>query len=144
MSENENGVVEKHNTDPLAVIRFTQGVRYQMVDEATGHGTRMPEKMSELAMVLRDMDGAALKTRELDIEEKSVDSDVAAVRAVRQIRQMFGGKCPLEVEVGAVQVERQRSIIPDGHVIPAVNFRPGETAQGETLLDVADFVVQDV
>lgn len=138
------GLVER-DTDPMAVVKFTQQMRYFAVDVLTAGGTQMPDKPGDLIQFLNGMDQSALTTRKLDIEEKATDNGGEAIRAVREIREMFGGKDPF-LAVGQereVTGERINSILPADYVPPQVQFKPGERDQGEALLDVSDFVSQD-
>lgn len=138
------GLVER-DTDPMAVVRFTQQMRYMAVDHLTAGGTQIPDKPGDLIQFLNGMDQSALTTRKLDIEEQAADNGHDAIRAVREIREMFGGRDPFiavdqEREVAG---ERINSILPEGYVPPQVQFKPGERDQGEAMLDVSDFVSPD-
>lgn len=138
------GFVER-NTDPMAVNRFTQQMRYMAIDHLTVGGTRMPDKPGDLIQFLNGMDQSALTTRKLDIEEKISDSGAEAIQAVRAIREMFNGSDPFAA-IGserAIPGERVNPILPEGYIPPQVTFKPGERDQGETMLDVSDFVSQD-
>lgn len=138
------GFVER-DTDPVAVVKFTQQMRYMAADHLTCGGTQIPDKVGELLMVLNGMDQAALTTRKLDIEEQAAESGHEAIEAVRTIRSMFGNRDPFVAAAQEQEVIGQRinSIIPEGFVPPEVHFKPGEKDQGEAKLDVSDFVSPD-
>jgi len=138
------GLLER-DTDPMAVVRFTQKMRYFAADVLTVGGTQMPDKPGDLIQILNGMDQSALTTRKLDIEEKATDNGRNAIDAVRGIREMFAGRDPF-LAVGQereVTGQRINSILPEGYVPPPVEFKPGERDQGEAMLDVSDFVSQD-
>jgi hypothetical protein len=138
------GFVER-DTDPIAVVKFTQQMRYMAADHITCGGTQIPDKIGDLLMVLNGMDQAALTTRKLDIEEQAAESGHEAIEAVRTIRSMFGNRDPFIAAAQEQDVIGQRinSIIPEGFVPPEVQFKPGEKDQGEAKLDVSDFVSPD-
>lgn len=136
---------EERDTNPLSVLNFTQTMRYMATEKLTVGGTQIPDKMGDLIMLLNGMDQAALTTRKLDIEEKISDNGSEAIRAVRDIRAMFGGKDPFLAvsEEREVTGERISPILPEGYVPPEVSFKPGERDAGESSLDVSDFVSPD-
>lgn len=138
------GLVER-DTDPMAVVKFTQQMRYMAVDLMTAGGTQIPDKPGDLIQFLNGMDQSALTTRKLDIEEKATDNGREAIHAVREIREMFSGRDPFLAvnEEREVAGERINPILPEGYVPPQVQFKPGERDQGEAMLDVSDFVSPD-
>jgi hypothetical protein len=135
----------ERDTDPMAVVRFTQQMRYMATEKLTVGGTQIPDKMGDLIMLLNGMDQSALTTRKLDIEEKIGDNGAEAIKAVREIREMFGGRDPFLAvgEEREITGERISSILPEGYVPPEVSFKPGERDSGESSLDVSDFVSPD-
>lgn len=137
--------LQERNTDPMAVVQFTQQMRYMAADMLTQGGTTIPEKIGDLVSILNGMDTTAQTTRKLDIEEKTSDNDREAVIAVRQIREMFGHQNPF-LAINAereVSGERVNPMLPPGFVAPEVTFQPGEQDYAETALDVSDFVALD-
>lgn len=135
----------ERDTDPMAVVKFTQQMRYMATEKLTAGGTQIPDKMGDLIMLLNGMDQSALTTRKLDIEEKISDNGSEAIKAVRDIRAMFGGRDPFLAvsEEREVTGDRISPILPEGYVPPEVNFKPGEKDAGESSLDVSDFVSPD-
>lgn len=135
----------ERDTSPLRVLNFTQEMRYMATEKLTVGGTQIPDKMGDLIMLLNGMDQAALTTRKLDIEEKISNDGAEAIRAVRDIRNMFGGRDPFLAvgEEREVAGERINPILPEDYTPPEVSFKPGERESGESSLDVSDFVSPD-
>lgn len=130
--------VEARSTDPNEVVKFTQQLRYRVVDQLTEHGTKIPGDSAELMSVLRDMDNSALTTRKLNIEEKSANDGRRTIQLYRELRQLFGTATPLADGDGGP--DRNPA---SGVVLPDVEMVPGEDFQGEQPLNVADYVSVD-
>lgn len=121
------------NVDPAEVVKFTQRLRYQIVDNLTNQGTYIPNDPKELAMVLKDMDQSALTQRKLNIEEQGSNNGRQSLEAYQQLRAMLGSK-PFFVEGGP------RRDPTAGLELPPVTLVPGEDAQGERVLNIDDYV----
>lgn len=130
---------ETRSTDPNEVVKFTQQLRYRVVDNLTQGGTHIPADSAELMSVLRDMDNSALTTRKLNIEEKSANDGRKTIQMYRELRSMFGNATPL---AGGGDSD-SRPDPTQGVSIPEVPMIPGEDFQGEQALNVADYVSVD-
>jgi hypothetical protein len=124
------------STEPTDILKFTQSLRYEIVDDLLGVGEyrKIPADLKDLTSVLRDMDGAALTTRKLDIEETSNVDSRTVIDTFRRLRSMMNqgddeGPAPT----------RQRDPL-EGVRLPSVEFLEGEDASGENILNIANFV----
>lgn len=136
------------STSPADIIETTQKLRLQMVNKLTENGGRIPSEGKEvgsLAMLLRDMDAAALTTRKLDVEEKGVDSASIASANVAAILKELGGN-PFKSRVD-LTIENNSVVavipVPDTSQLPTITLVPGVMKIGEDKLDYAEFVVDD-
>src|SRR5690606_36049585 len=79
----------QYNTDPAAVVDFTQKLRYRMVYSLTENGTKIPTDTKELSALLRDMDTSALTTRKLNIEESNKDDPRELIAMAHELKRIF-------------------------------------------------------
>lgn len=122
------------STEPADILKFTQNLRYQIVDDLLGPEKRIPADIRDLASIMRDMDQAALTTRKLDIEESDATDGRLAIDTFRRLKQMI-----------ATDRDESKPAIrtrdPLGNVLlPDVSFIPGEDAQGENILNISNYV----
>lgn len=129
--------VTSASTDPSDVLKFTQGLRYRIVDDLLGEDRRIPADIKDLTGVLRDMDKAALTTRELDIAESDSTDGRLVIDTFRQLKAMMGQ----DADNRPVK-PRTRSPL-DVNALPQVSFIEGEDAQGENILNISNFVTPD-
>lgn len=128
------------SVDPLAVIKTTQSIRIAMVkNELKGGIPRLGTESRDLMQLLRDLDGAALTTRKLDVEERQVDESQRLADAQNGLLRMLGGKNPFAVDITqgaqAPRVERD-----DRNRLPAPVIVPDVMTQGTQAVNYDDFV----
>lgn len=124
----ENG---EDDTSPSEVVRFTQRLRYRMVEDLTKTGVSGSDK--ELRATLRDMDNSALTQRKLNIEEGNQQDGRIALEAFRKLRDMLGAD---PFATGQARVGSPT----DGVRLPEVTLVPGEDHQGAQSLNIDDYV----
>ena len=122
------------SVEPQDILKFTQGLRYEIVDDilGTGEGRKIPADLKDLTSILRDMDGAALTTRKLDIEEVANSDGREVIEQYRRLRTLFQDD-PTPI------APRKRSPL-DNVRLPEVEFLEGEDAAGENILSISNFV----
>jgi hypothetical protein len=132
------------STKPGDVIETSQSLRLEIIDKLTDKGERVPTETKELGtflQLLRDLDAAALTTRKLDVEEKSIDVASKASANVAAILKELGGnpfkKQPQTIE-GTVLIPT-----PDTSMLPEIELVPGHTKQGADKLEYTEFVVDE-
>jgi hypothetical protein len=119
------------DTSPAEVVKFTQRLRYRMVEDLTRGGIKGDDK--ELRSTLRDMDNSALTQRKLSIEEGNQGEGRIALEAFRKLRDMLGAD--------PFATGQQRIGSPtDGVRLPEVTLVPGEDHQGAQSLNIDDYV----
>jgi len=134
---------DEPSLDPGDVVKFTQRARFQAFNELTDNGQNISKNLGDTMQLLRDLDAAALTTRKLNIEEKTVHDGRQARESFSKLVQMFGDNQPYErpaVEGEVAPPPRRRSPLPENHVIPPVKLNPGEDAQGEQVLSIANYI----
>lgn len=122
------------DTSPSEVVKFTQRLRYRMVEDLTKGGVKGDDK--ELRATLRDMDNSALTQRKLNIEEGAQADGRIALEAFRKLKVMLGG------DPFATEAQRVRAPT-DGVRLPEVSLVPGEDHQGAQTLNIDDYVSPD-
>lgn len=138
------GVDHEQDTDPNAVVKYTQNMRYRIVNDLTNNGTKIPDKIGDLAMVLRDMDQSALTTRKLNIEERAANDGKRTLEAFDKLQAILGGRNPFQADGGGpIPVAARTDHPTQGLALPQVQLKPGEDHQGEHQLNVADYVPAD-
>lgn len=136
MSEvNEQELIQASVADvsPSEVVKYTQRLRYRMVDELTNNGAVVKGDNKDLLAVLKDMDSSALTQRKLNIEEGNQQDGRVAIEAFRKLQVMLN-KEPIAIPQG-----QRRSPI-EGVKLPEVSLVPGEDHQGEQSLNIDDYV----
>ena len=78
------------NIDPGEVVKFTQRARMKAFNELTDNGSNITKHLGDTMQLLRDLDGAALTTRKLNIEEKVVDDGRQIQATAKAVRQLLG------------------------------------------------------
>lgn len=121
------------DVSPSEVVKYTQRLRYQMVDDITQNGTVVRGDSKELLSVLKDMDASALTQRKLNIEEGNQQDGRVAIEAFRKLQVMLSSD-PIQVPQG------RRRLPTDGVALPEVTLVPGEDHQGEQSLNIDDYV----
>ena len=125
------------STDPNDVVKFTQQLRYRIVDELTADRTTIPQDTAALAGILRDMDQSALTSRKLNIEEASANDGKRFLETLRRVKDAFAGQNPLVTQ-------EPKEVNPLAGVnIPEIEISPLEAAQGEQPLNIHDFVPEE-
>lgn len=119
------------DTSPAEVVKYTQRLRYRMVEDLTRGGIKGDDK--ELRSTLRDMDNSALTQRKLNIEEGAQADGRIALEAFRKLKGMLGG------DPFATDAPRLRAPT-DGVRLPEVTLVPGEDHQGAQSLNIDDYV----
>lgn len=129
---------------PENVVKFGQQMRRRAFNQITNNGTDLSSNLGDVLQILRDQDAAALTTRKLNIDEKAVDNDRQAIESAKQLRKEMG------IDPYAVgddnrdrMPQRTRNPLPD--VIPdlGIALKPGEDAQGEQVLSVANYIREE-
>lgn len=129
----ENG---RPSVAPGDVVKFTQQLLFKAALDRTSNGTQVPVDMTELSMILRDMNQTALTTRKLDQEEEGLINQRAMVDAYAELRNLAHGK-NLYTDEGKVT----RQVDPYADVaLPEVTLVDGELHQGELPLNPDDFL----
>lgn len=132
------------DTDPSAIVKFTQNLRYKIVKEMTSDGTYIPDKPGDLLLVLRDMDQSALTTRKLNIDEQGISDGRRTIDAYNRLEELLGGRNPFAIsDDNVIPVAVRAGPLNQNLTLPQVVLRPGEDHQGEHSLNVADFVLAD-
>jgi hypothetical protein len=134
-----------NSTNPVDIIETTQQLRLRMVSALTSHGVTVPtdpKEVSNLSMLLRDLDAAALTTRKLDVEEKGIDSATIAAANVTAILQAMGGN-PFKAKPGERDITPGITPTVDIAQLPDVKLVPGITKIGNDVLDYHEFVIDD-
>lgn len=125
------------SVDPSDVIKTTQGIRLRILKSRFAKGIPDDDKELSLNMqLLRDLDQAALTTRKIDVEERSVSESERLANASNELLRMLGGKNPFAVEVADMAPVTQRAI----PVLPEVQLVPDLTTQGTQPVNYDDFV----
>lgn len=126
------------SVDPSDVIKTTQGIRLRILKSRFAKG--IPEDDKELSLnmqLLRDLDQAALTTRKIDVEERSVSESERLANANNELLRMLGGRNPFMMEVGSLPpalVPRAQPSLPEPQLVPDI------TTQGTQPVNYDDFV----
>lgn len=124
------------SADPSDVIKTTQGVRLKILTSRLRKG--VPDDSGELSdtlQLLRDLDSAALTTRKIDVEERSVSEQERIATASNELLRLLDGRNPFRVEVaGIAPVAREAAVLPPPAIVP------GLTVQGTEAVNYDDFV----
>lgn len=127
------------SVDPSDVIKTTQGIRMAMVKQHLRGGTPSMDKDSNTFLqVLRDLDQAALTTRKIDVEERSVSESERLAQAQNELLRMLGGKNPFVIDI-ATGAPVQASEHPEV-TLPEPKLVPDVTTQGTQPVNYDDFV----
>ncbi|MNB99395.1 hypothetical protein D3C87_981640 [compost metagenome] len=125
------------SVDPSDVIKTTQGIRLRILKSRFAKG--IPEDDKELSLnmqLLRDLDSAALTTRKIDVEERSISESERLANANNELLRMLGGKNPFMVDVGTMPAISKREVpnLPEPQLVPDI------TTQGTQPVEYDDFV----
>jgi hypothetical protein len=130
------------STNPSDIIETTQRLRLDIVNKLTEGGERVPtegKEVNTLAMMLRDLDAAALTTRKLDIDVQGIDAASKASANVANILKEMGGNPFL---IGNLEASTKIPVV-DAAMIPDIVLVPGQMKIGSDVLEYAEFVVDD-
>lgn len=133
VSEQELIQASVSDVSPSEVVKFTQRLRYKMVDDLTNNGEVVRGDSKELLSVLKDMDASALTQRKLNIEEGNQQDGRVAIEAFRKLQTMLRAD-PIDIP------QTRRRLPTDGVALPEVSLVPGEDHQGEQSLNIDDYV----
>lgn len=137
LSDNRAPVHINQSVDPSDVIKTTQGLRLKILKSRFSQGVSDDGKELALTMqLLRDLDTAALTTRKIDVDERSVSESERLANANNELLRMLGGKNPFMVEVGTMPALSARP----APVLPEVQLVPDLTTQGTQPVNYDDFV----
>lgn len=118
------------SVDPNDVVKFTQQMLFKAALERTNSGTMTPGDMTELSMLLRDMNTTALTTRKLDQEEKELNNQRALVETFKQLESMLDGKNIYGTGVVSRDTDPYANV-----ELPSVEILSTELTQGEQALN---------
>lgn len=137
LSDDRAPIHINQSVDPSDVIKTTQGIRLRILKSRFAKGIPADDKELSLNMqLLRDLDSAALTTRKIDVEERSVSESERLANANNELLRMLGGKNPFAVEVGSMPAITQR-VVP---ILPPPQLVPDITTQGTQPVEYDDFV----
>lgn len=134
-------IIVDRSTDASDVVKTTQSIRLHILAERLKRGVNEDAKELNLDLqLLRDLDSAALTTRKIDVEERSVSDAERASEQTNALLKMLGGSNPFAVDVSTGElrkdlVGRSREV-----ALPEAVIVPGHTKQGTDNLNYADFV----
>lgn len=138
LADNRAPVHINQSVDPSDVIKTTQGLRLKILKSRFSQGITDDGKELGLTMqLLRDLDQAALTTRKIDVEERSVSESERLANANNELLRMLGGKNPFMVEVGSMVPALVTRAIPN---LPPPQLVPDITTQGTQPVEYDDFV----
>jgi hypothetical protein len=130
--------------EPEQVVKFGQRMRKLAFNQVTDHGTNLQGNLGDALQILRDMDAAALTTRKLNIEDKVANDGRKMVEIANAIRKEMGGDPYAITEENQATVRpRTTSPLPAVRPVIPVELRPGEDAQGEQVLSVANYIREE-
>lgn len=108
------------------ILRLTQGTRQAMLAKSLQSGLPEGKDMYRIMNLLNDMDGTALKTKEMDNANDQADMDRRAAMFIHGVTQNLGGKNPFLAD-GSL---KGRTLEPDKDAIPHINPTKEQIAVG--------------
>ncbi|MCY1285065.1 hypothetical protein D9M68_17420 [compost metagenome] len=130
------------SVDPSAVIKTTQSIRIAMAKKHLRHGVpAVGEDSRDFLMLLRDLDGAALTTRKIDVEERQIGESERLAQAQNELLRMLNGANPfvsvdLPGSPSLISVHRESTV----GILPKPELVPGIDAQGTQPVDADKFL----
>lgn len=138
----EPPMIIDESVDPSAVIKTTQSIRIAMAKKHLQAGIpSVGEETRDFLMLLRDLDGAALTTRKIDVEERSIGESERLAQAQNELLRMLNGSNPfvsidLPGSPSLITVHREST----SGLLPKPVLVPGLTAQGTQPVDTDKFL----
>lgn len=136
INQDKAPIAVSDSVDPSDVIKTTQGVRLKILTSRLRQG--VPDDSGDLSdtlQLLRDLDSAALTTRKIDVEERSVSEQERLATASNELLRLLDGRNPFMVEVaGVAPVYREPAVLPPPALVPDI------TVQGTQAVNYDDFV----
>lgn len=127
---------DKVDVSPEAVVRFTQNLRYKMVENLIGPTAEPRGDDKDLRAVLKDMDQSALTQRKLSIDEGTSHDGKVALQTFMQLRNMMR-------DAPAIEPQARARRPTDGVEIKEIVMTEQEKAQGAQALNIDDYVSPD-
>jgi hypothetical protein len=138
----EPPMIIDESVDPSAVIKTTQSIRIAMAKKHLKNGVPdVGEGSRDFLMLLRDLDGAALTTRKIDVEERSIGESERLAQAQNELLRMLDGANPfvsidLPGSPSMVTIHRASTV----GMLPRPVLVPGITDQGTQPVDADKFL----
>jgi hypothetical protein len=134
-------IIVDRSTDAADVVKTTQSIRLHILAERLKRGVSEDAKELNVDLqLLRDLDTAALTTRKIDVEERSVSDAERASEQTNALLKMLGGSNPFAVDITTGQLRNDLVGRPREAALPEPVIVPGHTKQGTDNLNYADFV----
>lgn len=136
INSDKASIAVNESVDPSDVIKTTQGVRLKILTSRLRKGVPDDsDDLSDTLQLLRDLDSAALTTRKIDVEERSVSEQERLANASNELLRLLDGRNPFMVEVaGVAPVVRAPAVLPSPALVPDI------TVQGTQAVNYDDFV----
>ena len=137
---NEQPKLNRPGTDD-EVLRYTRGVRLDLVDELTKKGVPTDTKDQQtLLQTLSDMDRGALSNKKIGASEGIAEADRIVAVAIAQLNNQFGSQNPFERRSGTL-IEGEVPRLDAGRM-PEIELVEGETEIGLSAMTYNSFIEQ--
>ena len=137
---NEQPKLNRPGTDD-EVLRYTRGVRLDLVDELTKKGVPTDTKDQQtLLQTLSDMDRGALSNKKIGASESIAEADRIVAVAIAQLNNQFGSQNPFVRRSGSL-IEGEVPRLDAGRM-PEIELVEGETEIGLSAMTYNSFIEQ--